>query len=85
MNTIEENIVKPRKISTNYKYPDGFNAHNLEINYNKLYYDKNRKYTKCSICGSLILVSSTKKHLVSEKCINYSKNYVDTLCIAVEI
>ena len=83
MNTIEGNIVKPMKIRTNYKYPDGFSAHNLEINYNKLYYDKNRKYTKCSICGSLILVSSTKKHLVSEKCINYSKNYTDTLCITV--
>ena len=83
MNIIEQITVKPHKIRTNYTYPDGFNAHNLEINYNKLYYDKNRKYTKCSICGSLILVSSTKKHLVSEKCINYSKNYTDTLCITV--
>jgi hypothetical protein len=83
MNIIEQNMVKPNKIRTNYKYPESFEAHNLEINYNKLYYDKNRKYTKCSICGSLILNSSTKKHLASEKCINYSKNYTDTLCITL--
>ena len=79
MHIIEENIISSKKIRTNYKYPDGFVAHNLEINYNKLYYTKNRKYTKCCNCGSLILASSTKKHNASEKCINYSKNYTDTL------
>jgi hypothetical protein len=70
MNIIEQNMVKPNKIRTNYKHTDGCASYYKEINYNKKYYTEHKETIRCTFCNIPVFKGSMKRHLLIKRCLN---------------